>query len=858
MAADDTLRITTQVNIGALTAGMNEAASSVSSSTGQMSAGFQKVAAESVKADVAVARMGSSMGMARVEAAALTGSTGMLAGGLARLVASSAALGPLIMAAFPVLGAIAIGKLLVDLADSFDKAKIKAADLQEKSAQLVITTQDLGTQIQIENLRLQDTIAALEGRPATNKLSEALLEAKLSADKLGESLAKDMREQIDLFNAEGAKTFTETIGEQGLIFKDKDVFKEMIQAYRELEAARLTASKPMQIAPGLQDAFKGMAPSVSIKGGDAIAQEGQTEDALKKQQAAYEAYAAKVHAAMEAVQQTTPSNIGLILQLSNTYEQAKASAADFAEQIKNTQLHAKVGGIEDSQSAAQIEKRIALIKSEAEEQEKLATARATAAHSSAEQTALPGKITATDEAALEQQKATSVFEIQHNSLQQQIVAYSQFAGKYSTQIKELKDRQLSLEAEYGAKVGAVQAAATAANLKQLDEESLAVAEYGAKAFAADLAAEKKYAQEKISDQLKLDEQLLREQKESAEQQKSMQSAQRGLSTAGLDSGPVKSAIQGAFIKQDQALQQQALSEATASVAMYSAQLAQAQAALDKLTASGANEATASEKERAAWEAANNELNKTKSVLDQATAAQSKLQVEGVTLATAAATNAISFQTAWVNAIQNATNAFNRSFIQWVDKGGSAMKMLTSMAEAMTNTIIEWALKETEAKVAQWTIQKIFKISTEAASVPAALAAQKTEAIGLVGLAGAGGVASMAAAPFPLDLSAPAFGAAMAGAAAGFAVFEEGGIVPSTGFAMLHAKEMVLPAHISEGIQQSMGPSGGGGSTREGSTIHNHFSSNLSATDTAGMARLLSQHEDLIMTMVARSMRRKNL
>jgi hypothetical protein len=65
-------------------------------------------------------------------------------------------------------------------------------------------------------------------------------------------------------------------------------------------------------------------------------------------------------------------------------------------------------------------------------------------------------------------------------------------------------------------------------------------------------------------------------------------------------------------------------------------------------------------------------------------------------------------------------------------------------------------------------------------------------------AGAGGVASMAAAPFPLNVTAPAFGAAMSAAALSFGVVASAsggydipaGLNPLT---QLHEQEMVLPA-----------------------------------------------------------------
>jgi hypothetical protein len=78
---------------------------------------------------------------------------------------------------------------------------------------------------------------------------------------------------------------------------------------------------------------------------------------------------------------------------------------------------------------------------------------------------------------------------------------------------------------------------------------------------------------------------------------------------------------------------------------------------------------------------------------------------------------------------------------------------------------------------------------------------------LSGLAGAGGVASMAAAPFPIDLGAPAFGAAMAAAAASFGAIASAaggwGEIDRDQMAMVHKKEMILPASIAEPLRRSL-------------------------------------------------------
>jgi hypothetical protein len=104
-----------------------------------------------------------------------------------------------------------------------------------------------------------------------------------------------------------------------------------------------------------------------------------------------------------------------------------------------------------------------------------------------------------------------------------------------------------------------------------------------------------------------------------------------------------------------------------------------------------------------------------------------------------------------------------------------------------------------------------------------------------GVAGAGGVASMAAAPFPLNLSAPAFGAAMSAAAMAFAPAASAsggydipaGINPIT---QLHAREMVLPEKHADVIR---GLAGEGGDHPQ-VHIHNH----ITAMDSQDVRRAL--------------------
>jgi hypothetical protein len=87
-------------------------------------------------------------------------------------------------AAFPVLAVIAIGAAIYKATESAQKHR----EEMEKDRQAVLNNVDAMVKhtesMQMSNLKLQDQIALLEGRPAKNKLMEALLEAKGAAGDL--------------------------------------------------------------------------------------------------------------------------------------------------------------------------------------------------------------------------------------------------------------------------------------------------------------------------------------------------------------------------------------------------------------------------------------------------------------------------------------------------------------------------------------------------------------------------------------------------------------------------------------------------------------------------------------------------
>lgn len=130
-------------------------------------------------------------------------------------------------------------------------------------------------------------------------------------------------------------------------------------------------------------------------------------------------------------------------------------------------------------------------------------------------------------------------------------------------------------------------------------------------------------------------------------------------------------------------------------------------------------------------------------------------------------------------------------------GGFIRGIFTTVAQSILGTLAQVAAKWAAQQIAM----KLFGMATAESTV-----------ISEAGKAGAGGVASMAAAPFPMNLTAPAFGAAMAAAALAFApaASASGGYdIPGTinPIVQAHAREMILPAKHADVIRD-MADNGG--------------------------------------------------
>lgn len=182
-------------------------------------------------------------------------------------------------------------------------------------------------------------------------------------------------------------------------------------------------------------------------------------------------------------------------------------------------------------------------------------------------------------------------------------------------------------------------------------------------------------------------------------------------------------------------------------------------------------------------------------------------------------------------MRNAMQGIETSMAQSMQKLMQGQMSLAGFMKSLWNGVVSAIIGEIAKMAAAWIMNKVKMLIFGKASALSEIAT-------LSARAGAGGVASFAAAPWPINMGAPAFGAAMSAAAMAFAPVAAAsggydipaGINPVT---QLHQREMVLPAHIADPLRQSLDEGGGmgGGS----------MTVNISAVDGQSVRRLFMDH-----------------
>jgi hypothetical protein len=171
-----------------------------------LSAGTQQFILDMEKANASVknfSALAAGMGTHGVTGVqAVSGALRVLEGGITnnlraaeRFTANVLGLGPVLQAAFPVIGALAFGGVVVKVGEEITNFSTRLREAPLASAMAFRTLNEppksLNDSLELTNAKLENSIAKLEGR-RQNNLKIALLEARDAADKLSDSLAKDL------------------------------------------------------------------------------------------------------------------------------------------------------------------------------------------------------------------------------------------------------------------------------------------------------------------------------------------------------------------------------------------------------------------------------------------------------------------------------------------------------------------------------------------------------------------------------------------------------------------------------------------------------------------------------------------
>jgi lambda family phage tail tape measure protein len=201
-----------------------------------------------------------------------------------------------------------------------------------------------------------------------------------------------------------------------------------------------------------------------------------------------------------------------------------------------------------------------------------------------------------------------------------------------------------------------------------------------------------------------------------------------------------------------------------------------------------------------------------------------------------------------DALMNTLNGMTSTMSKFIVEGKADWKQFAASAiEQFVEMGLQWAIQQTVmAAINKLTSKQSQDDDEEAMAVKSA--SNVAEAISDAAVAAAGAFAyySAFAPEIAGELAAAQFEEGMLWA--GVAAFEQGGIVPATGLALVHQGERILPASMSG--RGDFGP-GGGGVT----VVVNH---SVNAVDADSFQKVIRRHGNLIGNEVARVLKKKGI
>lgn len=164
----------------------------------QTAAGMKILTASTKEAEEEFTHLDGLMAMVSARAGAVMAGVGQLGFGLGMLARTLPSIGTLFVYAFPVIAVGLMAEVIQTIIDKIRKADDEIRKTSVAFDDLAASAQASANSLELQNLKLEDQIAKLEGRPLTNHLKEALLEAAIEADRLAGALSKDIEKSIEL------------------------------------------------------------------------------------------------------------------------------------------------------------------------------------------------------------------------------------------------------------------------------------------------------------------------------------------------------------------------------------------------------------------------------------------------------------------------------------------------------------------------------------------------------------------------------------------------------------------------------------------------------------------------------------
>lgn len=163
-------------------------------------------------------------------------------------------LGPLLQAAFPIIGAVALLAVLYQMGDALYKVIKGAIDAAHNIGiafdSLISPLRKSNDELAVTNDKLDQTIARLEHKPTTNGAALALDEARLAADKLDSSLERVDNELDKILKKNQINALTGILTGQE---STRDVSDLIGKQFANIEAARDSVTEAIDKATEAKD-----------------------------------------------------------------------------------------------------------------------------------------------------------------------------------------------------------------------------------------------------------------------------------------------------------------------------------------------------------------------------------------------------------------------------------------------------------------------------------------------------------------------------------------------------------------------------------------------------------------------------